>query len=493
MQDETQAVIVPISTENREACLAEIAQITDIEVEILQDDFKAKTKEVLSLYLKGQETLKRLYLLGLGEKPDFPTTVNAFRSFTHKFKSKLPKNLGISFKYQNESSAPAMTIEAALNGIKLGTYDIGLYRTNGKEELAITAEDASITIYTDHEDTQSIGDRVEAIADTQLEIMDLVNGDSSHITAEYLAEWATESGRKYGFEVQVFDKAQCETVGLHALLAVNRGSELPPRFIIMEYKPKGYDEKDGENKLKKVGLVGKGITYDTGGLSIKNSQSMPYMKSDMGGASAVLGAMEVVAKLQLPIHLIGIVPSTDNCVDAKSTKPGDIINSYSGKTIEVMDTDAEGRLVLADGLAYMQKNYAPDVLIDLATLTGSSVRALGYEAGALFSHNDDLAAALSKAGDKMGERVWRMPLWDSYRKMMNSDVADIKNFSEKPIAGAITAAKFLETFVDNHPAWAHLDIAGMVIQHSEFSSQRSATAYGVRLLLEYLENLVASR
>ena len=492
MQDGTQAVIVPINKENREACLTEIAKITDIEVELLQADFKANTKEILPLYLTGQATFKRLYLLGLGENPNFPTIVSAFRSFTHKFKSKLPKNIGISFKYQNESSDPAMTIEAALNGIKLGTYDIGLYRTDEKKECAITAEDASITIYTDYDETPSAGDRAEAIADTQMEIMDLVNGDASRITAEYLASWATESGRKYGFEVTVFDKAQCEAIGLHALLAVNRGSELPPRFIIMEYKPKDFDEESGK-QLKKVGLVGKGITYDTGGLSIKNSQSMPYMKSDMGGASAVLGAMEVVAKLQLPIHLIGIVPSTDNCVDAKSTKPGDVINSYSGKTIEVMDTDAEGRLVLADGLAYMQKHYAPDVLIDLATLTGSSVRALGYETGALFSHNDELANALAKAGEKVGERVWRMPLWDSYRKMMNSDVADIKNFSEKPIAGAITAAKFLETFVDKHPAWAHMDIAGMVIQHSEFSSQRSATAYGVRLLLEYLENLVASR
>ncbi len=486
MQDETQAVIVPISQENREACLTEIARITNIEVEVLQNDFKANAKEILPLYLTGEPTFKRLYLLGLGEKPTFPIILNAFQSFTHRYKSKLPKNIGISFKYNNESEDPAMTIEAALNGIKLGTYNIGLYRTDEKKECAITDEDASITVYSDYEEVSKIGDRVEAIADTQLEIMDLVNGDSNNISAEYLANWAVESGRKYGFEVTVFDKAQCQTVGLHALLAVNQGSELPPRFIIMEYKPKGLE---GEGNLKKVGLVGKGITYDTGGLSIKNSQSMPYMKSDMGGASAVLGAMEVAAKLQLPIHLIGIVPSTDNCVDAKAIKPGDVISSYSGKTIEVMDTDAEGRLVLADGLAYMQENYSPDVMIDLATLTGSSVRALGYEAGAMFSHNDELANALTKAGEKVGERVWRMPLWDSYKKMLKSDIADIKNFSEKPIAGAITAAKFLEIFTNGHAAWAHLDIAGVIIQHSEFSSQRSATAYGVRLLLGYLESV----
>ncbi len=480
----TQATIIPISQENKEACLKEIAQVTGLELEVLQNDFQAKPKEALQLYLPNQEKLQKLYLLGLGKEPTFKTVFTAFRSFTHRHKHKLPKRLGVSFQYQNEGTDSSMIIEAALNGIKLGTYDIGLYRTDEKKDIPLTAEDASLTVYTQNENTNSIAERVEAIADTQMEIMDLVNGTSSRITAEYLADWAVESGRKYGYEVTVFDKAKIEEIGLHALLAVNRGSERPPRFIIMEYRP-----KNATGELKKVGLVGKGITFDTGGLSIKNSQSMPYMKSDMGGASAVLGAMEVVAKLQLPIHLIGIVPTTDNCVDANSVHPGDVIHSYSGKTIEVIDTDAEGRLVLADGLAYMQKHFAPEVMIDLATLTGSSVRALGFETAAMFTHNDELANKLSKAGEKIGERVWRMPLWDEYRKMIKSDVADIKNFSEKSVAGAITAAKFLETFTDEHTAWAHLDIAGMIIRYSEFSSQRSATAYGVRLLLEFLEKV----
>jgi len=485
MNNQAQAVIVPISTENLEASLLEIAKITGIDVEILQNDFKAKEKEILPLYLTGQANLKRIYLLGLGEKPKFVTIVRAFKSFTHRFKSKLPKDIGISFKYGNESENPAMTIEAAINGVKLGTYDIGLYRTDEKKDCAIVSEDASITVYSDCEEAPSIGNRAEAIADTQMEIMDLVNGVSSKITPEYLANWAVESGRKYGFDVTVFDKAKIEELGMYALLSVNRGSELPPRFIIMEYKP-----KNAVGELKKVGLVGKGITYDTGGLSIKNSQSMPYMKSDMGGASTVLGAMEVAAKLQLQIHLIGIVPSTDNCVDAKSTQPGDVVGSYSGKTIEVMDTDAEGRLVLADGLAYMTKHFSPEIMIDLATLTGSSVRALGFHAGAMFTHNDELAANLSKAGEKVGERVWRLPLWDDYKRGLKSDVADTKNYTEKPTAGAITAAKFLEIFTDGHTAWAHLDIAGMIIQNSAFSSQRSATGYGVRLLLAYLEELI---
>ena len=215
---------------------------------------------------------------------------------------------------------------------------------------------------------------------------------------------------------------------------------------------------------------------------------MHYMKSDMGGAAAVLGTMEACAKLQLPVHLVGIVPSTDNCVDAKSVKPGDVINSYSGKTIEIIDTDAEGRLILADGLAYLNKNYQPEVMIDLATLTGSSVRALGYQAGALFSNNQKLSDQLFQTGMSTGERLWPLPLWEEYRSDMDSDVADIANFSGKPIAGAITAAKFLEFFTKQHPAWAHLDIAGVAFGNSGLSKHKSATGYGIRLLISFLEN-----
>lgn len=209
----------------------------------------------------------------------------------------------------------------------------------------------------------------------------------------------------------------------------------------------------------------------------------------MGGAAAVLGTMELVAKLQLPVHLIGIVPSTENSVDAKSIRPSDVINSYSGKTIEIIDTDAEGRLILADGLAYMIRHFNPSILIDLATLTGSAVRTFGYHAAALFSSNDDLAGQLERTGARTGERVWRLPLWDIYKEDIKSDVADIRNFSGRPIAGAIGAAKFLEAFTEDHLAWAHMDIAGVAFTDSEFANQKSGTAFGVRLLAEFLSNV----
>ena len=213
------------------------------------------------------------------------------------------------------------------------------------------------------------------------------------------------------------------------------------------------------------------------------------MKSDMGGAAAVLGAVELAAKFRLPLRVTGVVPSTDNSVDAHSLQPSEVISSHSGKTIEIIDTDAEGRLILADALSYAARNLQPDVLIDLATLTGATVRTLGSVAASLFANDDQLSLALIRAGEACGERLWPFPLWDEFKDGLKSDIADVKNLSSKPTAGAIYAAKFLEVFIENHPRWAHLDIAGVALTDSEFASQKSATAYGVRLLLEYLESL----
>jgi leucyl aminopeptidase len=209
----------------------------------------------------------------------------------------------------------------------------------------------------------------------------------------------------------------------------------------------------------------------------------------MGGAAAVLGIVELAAQLKLPVKIIGIVPSTENCVDGSSMKPGDVIRSYAGKTIEVIDTDAEGRLILADGLSYAVREYKPDVVIDLATLTGSIIQTLGYEAAGLFTVSDNLASDLTKAGEETGERLWRLPVWDEYKEEISSDIADLKNYHGKPLAGAIVAAKFLEVFTDEHPEWAHLDIAGMAFGDNDFAPGRAGTAYGIRLLRTYLTSL----
>mgnify|MGYP000306325110 CR=1 FL=1 len=481
------AVIIPIAKHDKlEKTLSKISKKTGVPLSLLNEDFNAGHKEIHTLYINENGVGKRVYLLGLGENPDFAEVMAAFRSFAFKKKSVLPTLTGIHFNLSNAPKNPASRIEAAVNGIFLGRYDIGLYKTEGKKDLPFLKDNAEIEFYVKpkHKETAEHAlKRGKAIAETQLEIFDLVNAPSNKKTPRILADWAVKSGKNHGFSVKVFEKKEIEDLGLHGLLAVNRGSEFPPTFIVMEYKPKG------RKKLKKIGLVGKGVTFDTGGLSIKPSTNMHFMKSDMGGAAAVMGAMELSAKLELPIHLVGIVPATDNSVDALSIKPSDVIQSYSGKSIEIIDTDAEGRLILADGLAYMVKHHQPDVLIDLATLTGSCIRTLGNLGGGLFSKHNKLAKGLLKASAQTGERLWRLPLWDDYKNYIKSDVADVKNFSGKPTAGAITAAKFLEIFTDNHPCWAHLDIAGVAVMDSEYSSQKSATGFGVRLLIEYLANV----
>lgn len=482
IQQRPPSIIIPVMNDGqRDQILTRLADEANVPLSALQQEFKAEAGEIHTLYTEEG----RLHLLGLGEKPGFSAILKAFRSFSHKYAKQLHTQIGISLLYQNASEQPELLLEAAANGLMLGTYQIGRFKTTAIPKLhPLRSTGAKLELYLP-EDQLSAGqlaaEKGAAVALTQLSVMDLVNAPSNKKAPAVLAEWAKRSGEEHGYKVQIMDKAEIESLGLHALLAVNRGSEEPPYFIIMEYQP-----AERNHPLPKFGLVGKGVTFDTGGLSIKPSTNMHYMKSDMGGAAAVLGTMEAAAKLQLPVHLVGIVPTTDNSVDAKAIKPGDIIDSYSGKTIEVIDTDAEGRLILADGLAYMIKHHQPDVLIDLATLTGSAVRTLGYHAGALFSNDDELAEQLYTAGRRTGEQLWQLPIWDAYGDELKSDVADIRNLGIRPMSGAITAAKFLEFFIGEHQHWAHMDIAGVAFGDSEFTSQKSASGFGIRLLIDFI-------
>ena len=447
-------------------------------------------KQATSLILAGEHT-KQIILLGLGDKPTYKSITYAFRKFSVNHKNTLDAKLTLHLdltKLAKDAHLITKLTAAAINGLYLSTYDIGLYKTKNKTIHPLAKATSTLTILTNktfQKEIQQAAFEGAAKGSTQLKIMDLVNAPGNKTIPKVLGQWAIDSGKQFGYKTTVFSKKKIFSTGLHALLAVNRGSEYTPAFIIMEYKPKNA----GKIKLPKVGLVGKGVTFDTGGISIKGHQNMHYMKSDMGGAAAVLGTMELTAKLELPVHLIGIVPATDNCVDATAVKPGDVINSYSSKTIEIIDTDAEGRLILADGLAYLNKNFKPEIMLDLATLTGSSVRTFGYQCGALFTKDQQLIDQLTIAGNASGERVWPLPIWDDYQKDMDSDVADIKNYSGRPVAGAISAAKFLEFFTNKHPHWAHLDIAGVAFGDTGFSKQKSATGYGIGLLVEFLKNL----
>ena len=482
-------LIIPL-TKNKKltAQIKKIADWTGIDADLLLRDFSGAANKSIPIYFKKENKNLTAYLLGLGESPTIANIETTFLKFVKQQKNQLNKVIGIHLLADNMpiKNKPTACLEAMTRGISMGNYDIGRFKSKKKASPPLAQSSAKIIAFCK---PKSVNKGIAAMdkgiqtAETICSILDLVNAPSNKKLPSTLADWARASGEKYGFEVRVMKKAEIEAVGLHALLAVNRGSEFPPAFIIMQYQP----NRKPKNVLPKIGLVGKGVTFDTGGLSIKGAQNMHYMKSDMGGAAAVLGTMEATARLQLRVHLIGIIPATDNCVDALAIKPSDVINSYSGKTIEVIDTDAEGRLILADGLAYMNKHFKPDVMINLATLTGSSVRALGFEAGALFSKNEQLSKALIEAGMATGDQLWQLPLWDAYAKDLQSDVADIKNLGSQPVAGAIRAAKFLEFFTAKHPAWAHLDIAGVAFGSNPLSKDKSATGFGIKLLLRFLE------
>jgi len=416
--------------------------------------------------------------IGLGKSTEIPSYRKIVRKVFHLRSDRWPAKITVDIRNRSNE-----WIENIVSGIMLGGYEIGLYKTEQSAGYPLYQPDAIMHLLTNQpaENLRQLAEEIDHTIAVQYQIMDLMNAPGNKKPPRTLASWALSSGKNHGYEVKILGKEELQAQGFHALLAVNQGSEEEPLLIVSEYTPEHYQHT--------IALVGKGITFDTGGISIKPSSGMHLMKSDMGGAAAVLGVTELAARLKLPVRLIGIIPSTENCIDGKSVKPGDVISSYAGKSIEVIDTDAEGRLVLADGISYAVKQFQPDVIIDLATLTGSVIQTLGYAAAGLFSNNDTLAEQLIRAGNETGEKVWQLPLWDEYAEEITSEIADVKNFHGKPMAGAIVAAKFLEFFTEKHPAWAHLDIAGMAFGDQDLFPGRAGTGYGVRLLFQYLKNL----
>ncbi|MEZ4983508.1 MAG: leucyl aminopeptidase family protein [Saprospiraceae bacterium] len=481
LQGTTILPVVQLPEGQQPAGLATLATLCDTTTDVLAQRFTAATQEIFPVVRPHG----LLLLVGLGSKPDFASTLKTCQQLAAKHDKFLHSELTLQWLPSAAPDNLSLHTEAVVNGLVQGCHNPGVYKTRNDRQHPILQADTTLTIVSDPAQETALLDAAHQgriIGETQLRIMALVDAPANFKTPAHLAQYATHAGQTYGFNVQVMNKEALEANGMHALLAVGQGSVVPPAMLVMEYKGKA-----NGNGLPTIGLVGKGVTFDTGGISIKPSANMHYMKSDMGGAAAVLGTIEAAAKLQLPVHLVGIVPTTENCIDALAVKPGDVISSYSGKSIEVIDTDAEGRLILADGLSYVIRNYHPQVVIDLATLTGASVRTFGYLAAALFSNDDQLAHHLAAAGQQTGERVWPLPLWDEYGDDMKSDVADIKNFSGKPVAGAISAAKFLEFFIDQHPSWAHLDIAGVAFGDMPYGKGKTASGYGVRLLIQFLK------
>ena len=288
--------------------------------------------------------------------------------------------------------------------------------------------------------------------------------------------------RKLGIKVTVYNESQLKKLGMHSLLGVGRGSINESFLVSLEW--------NGNKKNKKAPLsfVGKGVCFDTGGISLKPAKFMEEMKYDMAGSAVVAGLIKNLAMRKSTVNAVGVVGLVENMPGGNAQRPGDIVKSYSGKTIEVLNTDAEGRLVLADALSFTEKKFKPKCIIDLATLTGAIIMALGEEYAGLFSNNNDLSSKIEKAGEKVGEKVWRLPLHKNYDKLMNSPVADIQNINYAGGAGSITAAQFLQRFILNKTPWAHLDIAGMAFSKKAANlNPGGATGFGVRLLNKFIE------
>ncbi|WP_375181313.1 M17 family metallopeptidase [Chryseobacterium sp.] len=367
--------------------------------------------------------------------------------------------------------------EEFAKGLLLGTYNYPFEKThafwNAKFELHF--ENLS------QKKLDTISKKAEALSYGQAACQEWLNKPANLKKPDTFSLYLKNLAKKYDLKYTSFNRKKCEELGLGAYLSVNQGSAYDAAFTIIEYKT------NVKNAVT-FGLVGKCVLFDTGGISLKNPDNMHYMKSDMGGATAVLGTLIYAAEMQLPVNIVAILPITDNAISENAFLPSDVITAYNGKTIEVLNTDAEGRMILADGLSYMTKNFKTDFLIDLATLTGSSVRMFGDTCGALFSNNEELKNLLIKTGDKTNQRLWNLPLWDVWKDDIQSDVADIKNISMKPIGDCIIAAKFLEQFIENHPKWAHLDIAGVAFGNVGYAKEKAATGFGVQLLADLIEN-----
>lgn len=451
-------------------------------------EFKGKPNELYLLQTEKGLKSNRLLLAGLGERKN--GTLNGLREAFGKgavfIRSK-------GFKRFSSPVSPDLfgkekirdIVQAMVEGVLLGSYQFNIYKTDStedKRELEVW------TILVEEEKRLSEAEKGARLGEILCEgvalARNLGNQPSNVATPGNLADEAIKIGRELPVKVTVLEREDMEELKMGSFLGVSKGSEEPPKFIVMEYLPLA--------RSRPIVLVGKSITFDSGGISLKPAEKMEQMKGDMSGGAAVLSTLKVAAQLKLPVNLIGILPATENLPSGTATKPGDVLTSLSGKTIEVINTDAEGRLILADALTYAQR-FNPEAIIDLATLTGAVVIALGGEAIGMLGTSSEIKEKLKKAGEKTGERVWELPLWEKYYDLIKSDIADMKNTGGRG-AGTITAAAFLSKFVEEKTPWVHLDIAGTAWTEADQPYiPKGNSGVGVRLLIQFLIDRSAAR
>jgi leucyl aminopeptidase len=443
--------------------------------------FTGRADETLST-VAGEP--KKITLVGIGNPESL--TIRSLRAAIYGIaktaKKQRDRNIIVVLPYVIPKLDAEETTRVAADALAASDYKYDIYITKKDDKPLPISATLVPPSAVDAKRIKQLDDEAKAVAAGVRTVRDLGNAPGNLATPTFIGQRAEEVAKDVGIKCTVYGRREIEKMKMGGLLAVNRGSVEEPRFIVLEYSPR---------KAKKhVALVGKGITFDSGGISLKPGEKMEEMKFDMCGAAAVIGTIQAAAMLALPVRVTGVIASTDNLPSGSAYKPGDIITTMSGKTVEIVNTDAEGRMILSDALHYASE-LKPDHIIDYATLTGACVVALGSEAAGLFSNNDELAQKLIECGERAGERLWRLPEWDDYKELIRSEWADMKNSGGR-WGGATTAAVFLKEFV-NCPSWAHLDIAGTAYTEHETAREiRGATGAGVRVTVAFLESLSRS-
>ncbi|MFA7586156.1 MAG: leucyl aminopeptidase [Novosphingobium sp.] len=443
--------------------------------------FSGKAAQVHEGFVERDDQVVRVCLVGLGEVNDAGRLANIERAgaaATAKYLASGEASLTIDLA--GSGLSPVETA-ALLLGVRLRGWRHDAYRTRLPDDQKVTLREVFVTGAPSGAETE--WQHEAALCEGVEFTRELVTEPGNVIYPESFVARCREKMAGLGIEIRVLDEEEMRALGMGALLGVSLGSHRPPRILAMQWH-------GGESGAKPMAFVGKGVTFDTGGISLKPPAGMEDMKWDMGGAGAVAGAMLALALRKAKANVIGVCGLVENMPDGKAQRPGDIVTSMSGQTVEVINTDAEGRLVLCDALTWVQKEYAPAAVVDLATLTGAMVMTLGAEYAGVFSNDDKLADNLLAAGGRSGDKLWRFPMAPAYDRLIDSPIADMKNVGPRN-GGSITAAQFLQRYIDKGTPWAHLDIAGVVWADKPGATwDKGATGYGVRLIDRYVRDVL---
>ncbi len=455
-----------------------------------EEGFEGKAGESLLWQSGGRFPAARYLIQGLGKGPVTPDRLREACGSAARRLASAPRPGALkAIALIPPGEAIGDLVTAATEGLRLGAYHMTKYRSNGASGAGLRSVDLVVHREALAASRAAVRKGLARSGATNL-TRDIVNEPAIVLTPTRMAEVAREIARREKLEIKVLDRAKLERLGMGALLGVSAGSAQPPCLIHMTYRPRARGGRSGAARpAARIALVGKGITFDSGGLSLKTSAGMETMKLDKAGATAVLGVMSALPSLGPDVEVHGIMAMTENMPSGTAIKPGDVLTTYGGKTIEVLNTDAEGRLILADALGYAQ-DLKVDRIIDMATLTGACMVALGPVITGVFGNDQEMVDAFLAASRRAGEKMWQLPLEEDYREQIRSDVADIRNTSSTRYGGAITAGLFLKAFVDDAMPWIHLDIAGPAFLESDRGWMRKgATGAAVRSILTYIESL----